>query len=1185
MPLAKGFLPKAFLAMKLTVFILLVACIQVSARVNAQNITYSNSNVSIEKVFREIRKQTKYEFLYNTAMLVDLPKVDVKFTNTPLNKALDRIFVNLPLTYTIMGKTIVVRKKAEKLEAKYETVMLTEVKGLVVDSANGSPLVGVTIKVRGGTMGAITDGKGEFSLNVPPNSVLEISYLGYKSKVISLEGRSSIKVLLASSATGLDQLVVVGYGVQKKETVTGAISSISGEELVKSPVANISNALAGRLPGLTAIQSSGKPGSDASSLYIRGVGTYTGKTSPLVMVDGVERENFNEIDPNNVESISVLKDASATAVYGVRGANGVILITTKRGELNQKPKVSLSAQTAISEFDNVPNFVNSYQYATLLNERSFENYWINHAKDADIKNWDDFLQKRTANWIDESDIHFTDEDLKYFQNAHKPTLSDGSKNPYYDPYFHPDKDWFNSLFKKYTTQSQVNANIRGGSERVRYFLSLGYLTQDGLLKTDFALFSDQMKYKKDRNNFRGNFDFDVTKDLTITINLATHFETISGLNLISDRGFWVKGIMWSRPYGSPGMIDGKFVLPYDNLNIQLNPMYSMVGADGRNFNVTKNSTLNSDIKITHKLDFITEGLSISAKGSYDSYFSSQTSGHYYPLLYGYRKNPNGDLLDPILTQMNEKTPPVRWGSGYNGKWRKFYVEASINYDQTFGKHHFTGLFLGNIEKRYDPTLAFDLPHAYEGLVGRFTYGYDDKYLLEYDMGYNGSENFPVGKRFGFLPAYSAGWVVSREPFFPKNNTISFLKIRGSVGKVGNDIIGDARYLYLPDTWEYAGSYKFGLLGNQRVVQGAREGIIGNPNVTWEIATKANIGVEFKMFNDHLSVTYDYFHEKRKNILSYRHTVPALVQATLPPYNLGKVENYGNEVEIKFNNHIRQFNYWVRGHIATNKNKILFMDEAIVPGLEYQAATGRPIGQYLHLEADGLYTSWGDLYDLDGKGDPILSQPVRALNKEGNPYENQNGDPVYVKDLGYAGVPLQPGNIKLIDQNEDGVIDNDDFIRIGKTEIPELTYGFSIGFNFKGFDFSTLFYGVSGVARYAMNQPHFEKLQSLWAVDYNRFSLERYNNGDRIDFPIAAYNQQASDNTFFLKNASYLRLKNAEVGYTLHPKFIGIESARFYINGNNLFTWSQNKIWGNPENLGYGGYPLIKTYNAGFNINF
>ncbi|RXF69773.1 TonB-dependent receptor [Arcticibacter tournemirensis] len=1178
-------LKKYLIIMKFTAILLVVSIVQTTAASFAQKVSINVNNAQVKDVLYELTKKTGYSFIADAALLEKLKPVTLRVKNEPLRNVLERCFDSEKFEFLFNESESVVIKSKTGTAA----LMQVRIRGKVTDE-QGEPLPGASVTIKGGARGTSTDLNGNFILtNVSSDAVLVVSFIGMQKQEIPVNGRTEIKVVLKNQSFSVEEVVIVGYGQQKKESVTGAISTIGTKDLVQSPVANISNALAGRLSGLTAIQTSGKPGDDKSTLYIRGIGTYTDQTSPLIMIDGVARTTYNEIDPNEIESISMLKDASATAVYGVRGANGVILITTKRGQ-EGAPKIAVSSQTAVSEFTREPKFVNSYEYATLQNEKSFQLYWINHAKDADVKTWNDFLKKRESNWTKEATLYYTPEQLLYYKNAHTPTLENGERNPYYSPYFYPDVNWTDQMFKNFAPQSQVNANISGGTEALKYFVSLGYLTQGGLFKTDYMKFSDEMDFRKKRYNVRGNFDFDVNKNFRISVDVGTQFVNISGMD--NDNFIWEKRILWSNPMSSPGIIDGKFVVPYSNPQASLNPLYEI--ANSNNYNLTDNSTLNSTIKLSHKLDFITNGLSVNAKGAYDSYFSSRSGGKFSPVYYGISPNPNGDVLDPIFSQLKEETPPERWSPWHNGKWRKIYGEFSLNYNRSFGDHAVSGLVLYNLERFYDPNLAYHLPKSYTGLATRFTYGYRSRYLAEFNMGYNGSENFPEGKRFGLLPAYSLGWVASNESFFPKNDLVSYLKVRGSVGKVGNDNIGGARYLYLPDVWTYGGSgypymdYAFGTIGDRNNVQGSQEGTLGNPNVTWETATKANIGFEAHFFRDKLSITYDHFSEKRVDILSYRGTVPAIVQASLPPYNLGEVKNWGNELEINFRTRAGKFDYWVKANIANNRNKIIFRDEAISDGLEYQATTGRPIGQGLYLQADGLYTSWADLYNIDTNGDPVLAEPVRALNQDGQPYTNAQGAPVYQKDLGYGGVAIQPGEVRLKDVNEDGVVNEKDLVRTGNTTIPKITYGISFGFNWKGFDFSTLLQGVGGVAKFAMSQRHFNKQESLFEVDLNRFTLERYNNGEKIDFPLAAYDHTGANNTYFLKNTSYMRLKNLEIGYTVKPEFlkrVGIRSARVYANGNNLTTWSPNEIWGDPENLAYIGYPLTRTYNLGLNINF
>lgn len=1172
----------------------IVFCIMAfSNTVTAQNVTLSKDNASIRAIFRDLYSQTKKQFVFTDKVLEGAKPVTIHVKNVELSQALDLCFKNQPFTYVLTGNAIVVQRREEKKPVNHTVanVLPTEISGRIVDTS-GKPVGNVSVLVKGTKQGVTADDNGVFALNkVGDNAVLVFAHVGYLSQEVAVDGRRSFNVVLKTLEDSLNSVIVsVGYGKQKKEFLTASVSSVSGSELVKAPVSNLSTALKGQLAGLVAIQSSGKPGSDGSTLNIRGIGTYTGQTAPLIMVDGVARDTYDDIDMNEVESVSILKDASATAVYGVRGANGVILINTKRGKLGL-PTISVTTQTAWNSFTNLKPFANSYQYATLINEQAMGNYWIKHANDPDIKTWDDFVTKRSNNWRSDGSLTFSDDDLKYFQNAHTPKLSNGQSNPWYDPYFHPDTDWKSMLFKKSTPTSQVNANMSGGTKFMKYFVSLGYLNQGGLFKTDYMTYSDKMQPTKQRYNLRGNFDFDVTNDFKVAVSIGTQFVTLTGMD--NDQYVWEKKILWSFPMSSPGMINGKYVLPLAaNGNDQYNPMYAMESETY--WNITNNSILNSSVNATYRLDKFVKGLSIRALGAYDSYFASRSYGRFIPLVYDIRSNPNGDRLNPILSQRNDASPPSINADFFLGKWRKLYMEGAINYDRSFGKHSISAMVLALREKKYDPTLQYDLPHAYEGITSRINYNFAGKYIVEYDMGYNGSENFPEGKRFGYFPSYSGAWILSNESFYPKNEIVNFVKLKGSYGQVGNDVIGGARFLYLPDTWQNAGGYTFGTLNNQRNIGGAGEATLGNPNVTWEVSKDMNLAVELHMFRSHLSLTYEYYKNNRSNILSYRGTVPDIVAASLPPYNIGRVRSWGHNLELSYKNNIGDFNFYIRGNAAIQKNKILYMDEAILPGLEYQASTGHPVGQQLLLQADGLYTSWSQLYSTDPNGNPILSQPVLAL-KNGKPYTNAQGNPVYVKDLGYGGRPLQPGDIKLEDINGDGVVDVKDQKRSGKTANPEFNFGTTFGFNYKGIDFSILFAGVSGVARGGMSEYHLDKQQAIYAVDLNRFSIDRYNSGQPIDFPIPSYDKNASGNnsnyagnTFFLINTSYIRLQNLSVGYTLSKAFmqkVGVKSTRIFVSGDNLHTWSSAKIWGDPENLGSIAYPLYKTFNIGLNLGF
>lgn len=1000
--------------------------------------------------------------------------------------------------------------------------------GKVTDETGG-PLIGTTVVVEGTMKSTSADENGNYRIDVPEGGrVLVFSCIGYQTRKIPIDGKTVINVQLQPDQKSLGEVLVVGYGVQKKMTVTGAVSSIGTKELLQSPAANISNMLVGRLPGLVAVQRSGEPGQDGSSLKIRGIGTLdAGKGSdPLIMVDGVERSNINQIDPNEIETINILKDASSTAVFGVRGANGVILITTRRGKIG-KPQLSFTSSVAAQKPTQLPKMLNSYEYATLKNEAL-----VNAGQQP----------------------YFTQDDLDKFKSGE-------------DPIFHPSIDWFKMMLRPYSTQSQHNLNISGGTELARYFISGGYFDQNGAYRyADYnPEFSANPKYK--RYNFRSNFDFDVTKMFTVKVNLAGQVEdqnypARSAADIFFD-------VLKANPFSSPGIVDGKMVTLDKAVN-GTNPLMTMLNAG---FQQIFKSNVNASVILGHKLDFVTPGLSARGTIAYDSWYQHSVSRSKNNITYLAVKDPAnaGNIL--YVPQGEETT--LGFSESY-GKNRKVYTELALDYTRAFGPHNVGGLLLYNQSKAYAPGLTYKVPNAYQGLVGRVTYNYKSRYLLEFNMGYNGSENFPEGKRFGWFPAYSAGWVASEEPFFPKNDWVTFLKIRGSYGEVGNDKISDifdggARFLYLPSTYGYSGGYNFGEVGSSyQWYGGSYEGQLGNPDVTWERAVKMNVGMELKLFNDRFSFTGDYFQEKRNNILAQRGAVPGIVGvSSLPAYNLGRVSNKGFEIEAGYNDQVGKLNYWVKANYSLARNKVLFKDEA-PKTYAYQNETGNPVGQYIGLIAEGLYNTWDEI------NDPKRPQSSYAAGSGG-----RDG--------------LQPGDIRYRDVNGDGIINDDDRMPMGYSQFPQIIYGFSFGGSYGGFDFSVLFQGADKASVYLSEMaawPFDTDWRNAMKIHLERWNEERYAAGEKITFPRlspspAGHNYQYS--SFWLKDASYLRLKNAEIGYTVRKGFldrIRVSSLRLYANGMNLLTWSSLKTYDPEAPAGRGQfYPQQKVFNAGLNLQF
>lgn len=1020
--------------------------------------------------------------------------------------------------------------------------------GVVLDSDGGEPLIGASVVVEGTTRGTITDVDGKFSIEVEIGDVLEFTYLGYDKVTHTVRNFKSLTITMSEDTQIMDEVVVVGFGVQKKETVTGAISSVNTKTLTQSSQANISNALVGRLPGLMSVQKSGEPGNDQSIVRIRGIGSFAGSydsdlQNPLVMVDGVEVDNYNNLDPNEIENVAILKDASATAVYGVRGANGVILITTKRGSV-QKPKLSVSTNFAINSFTNMREPMDAYNWAYQLNE---------------TRKYDGYL---TGNY----DPVYTDEELQKFK--------DGS-----DPVFYPNTNWVDMLFKDVSLQTQHNINLRGGTDRVKYFVSLGIFTQGGLYNNTDLVSDYDAQVRYDRYNFRTNFDFKVTNRLNVTLNVSDQMEFNNRPD--EDTGVILSYAFSHPPTSGPGVYNGMVIENLDGrYNYSRNPVTRLMINAGA-LKIYSNQ-LNVSVRPTYDLGFLTKGLSAHATVSYQQYNRHQT--RYYKEVQTYRAVKMEDGSASFLPQ---GTP-----SPYNitesfGQRSRIYFEAGLNYSREFGDHTLGGLLLYNQSKEFDPDLLYKIPSAYTGLVGRITYSYKDRYLAEFNAGYNGTENFAKGHRFGFFPAYSLGWVVSEEDFFPENKVVGFLKIRGSYGEVGNDKIGGQRFLYLPTAYTYYQGannnngnaiaannvYWFGTwyggTDYNYVEMTASEGKIGNPDLTWERAKKMNIGADIYFWDNKIHFTGDYFMERRDNILANRGTVPQIVGADLPAYNLGKMKNYGFDGELTYNDKVGDFSYWVKGLFTFARNEIIEMDE-VDRKYAYMQRTGKPFEQYFGLVAEGFYNTWEEVNDPN--------RPVSQWNNN----------------------KLQPGDVKYKDVNGDGIIDSYDMVPIGYTPFPEISYGFSFGGNWKNFDFSVLFTGAAHVSKIAS-----KKFQKGWhqdgsALDYLKdysWTQERFENGEEIRFPHVSSSTSQEHNyqnsTLWIRDSKYLRLKNVEVGYTFKANVLRklhIESARVYVNGTNLLTWCGLLPGEDPEVPSYDAnnyepYPLTRTVNMGLNINF
>ena len=719
-------------------FLLMMVLLLVPTMLSAQRgkVSLNLQNEEVSQFIRQVEKQTKYTFVYRNNVLQPKTKVTCVCKDWPLEKALAHVFSSLGIQYAFNNNTIVlVKGKVENAERKgtkptegknTDTTDKKKLSGILREE-NGEPIIGASVLVKGTKVGTVTNAEGEFSLDVPASGMLVISYMGFATREVPITSHSNLKITLnEDEAQNLNEVVVVGYGTQKKASVTGAIASVTTKDLVQTPQANISNMLVGKMPGLIAMQRSGAPGEDNSTLLIRGVSTFSDNTAPLVMIDGVERPNYNGLDPNEIESVSILKDASATAIYGVRGANGVILITTRKGQKG-KPHLSYSGNVAVQSPTALPHYLNSAQYCEMYNEA--------------LKN--DAYTKGTA-YVP----RFSDEDIKLYRDGN-------------DPIMHPNTDWVGTFLRKASLRTQHNFNISGGTDRVKYFISAGFFNQGGMYKYTKIDRDHDVNASDTRYNFRSNLDFNITQDFKAVVQLSTQINDIRTPGL-GNSNLW-KEISWATPLGTPGMVDGKLVRLENTIDDE-NPWQALLNNGYKN---TFANTINTTLRFEYDLSrLLLKGLSVHASTSYDSYYNSRRLSVKTMQTFVPKRDPN-DPTHIILVPQNEAGT---WGGGFEyDKNRKVYFETGIHFDRTFGKHQATALLLYNQSKYYAPNLAYHVPNAYQGIVGRVTYGYANRYLAEFNMGYNGTENFAAGRRFGFFPAVSAGWVVSEEPFFPKGN--------------------------------------------------------------------------------------------------------------------------------------------------------------------------------------------------------------------------------------------------------------------------------------------------------------------------------------------------------------------------------------------------------------------------------
>lgn len=1070
-----------------------------------------------------------------------------------------------------MFGTIQAEGKKDKNAEEYSVVETSQqaitITGQVVDNL-GDPLPGVNVAVKGLNTGTSTDIDGRYSVNVPyANAILVFSYVGFQPQEIPLVGKKILNVILVEDTKALEEVVVVGYSTQRKATITGSVATITTKDLKQSPTANLTNALAGRMPGLMANQfSGGEPGVDRSDIRIRGVGTY-GNKSPIMIVDGVERD-MSYLSAEEIETFTILKDASATAAYGVRGANGVIVVTTKRGKAQEKATVNFKASFGTNNPVKFPTYLGSADYATLYNEAVIN----------------------TNPGVDPSTLTlFSQESISNFRRA-KGDNSDGLGYNW---------DYFKYAFKP-GTQQDYSLSVRGGSDRARYFVMANYFNQSGNYRhTNLTQYDTQAVFQ--RYNFRANVDVDITKDFYMKVDLGARITDRNAPGTTASR---VVAIANTQPPYLPITVpdngnigNERFVInnPYGLLYGDPLHRFNMLGELSRTGYLNEKKTfLNGTFALAHKLDFITKGLKIEGVFSYDAeegrwirrVLETRSQGYaaygryatFQPSIGNdgsyYMNNPSYDGVYIKGNPWYDTDETIGNGFSQNPSQSKTYYQLKLDYNRKFGKHNVSAMALFNRSARTYNNLV---EYRYQGVSGRATYDYFNKYLAEVNVGYNGSENFAPGKRFGLFPALSLGWVISRESFMKNTQKwLDNLKVRASYGLVGSDMISDNnddRFAYL-QFYQSGSGYSFGTNEFGSGLSGLREGNFANPNLTWEKSRKFNVGVDASFLNERLTISVDYFFEHRYDIItslegSTKMGFPNVVGKPAPFVNSGIVDNQGVDFEISWNGRIgRHIRYYIKPNFTFARNTIKFMNE--IPFIdEYRKNTGKRIDENI------VY---------------VFERFVR---------DQEDAD--YLNRISYQPWgTLHPGDVVYKDLNKDGKIDSErDRMAMGFPRTPEIQFGIPMGISYKGIDFSVLFQGatnssilLNGAAVWDFPAYEQDQIGKVKPMHMNRWTPETAATAKHPRLTYGANdNNKNSNSSLFLYDASYVRLKNIELGYSLPRTFIkpaGLQNVRLYVQALNLFTIDNlSDVDVDPETRNGNGawYPIQRVFNFGIDVTY
>ena len=1106
-----------------------------------KTLSVSMSNSTLREVLKTIEKSSQFVFFYLDDAVNLERKVSIDSKNKNIEEILSELFEGTSCTYRISDRQIFISGKAPASTEQQQNKR--KISGRVTD-IKGEPLIGVNVTVDGDANGSITNMDGLYEIFVTKKSVvLKFTYIGFKTSEIRTNASTNIyDVTLEEQVNELEETVIVGYGTQRKISNIGAQSSMKMED-IKTPSASLTTTLAGRLAGVVAVQRTGEPGKDAADIWIRGIST-PNTSSPLVLVDGVER-SFNDIDPEDIESLTTLKDASATAVYGVRGANGVILIKTKPGKVG-KPTVSADYYESFTRFTKMVDLADGITYMNAANE-AMRNDGIA---------------------------------TKYTEDQIRNTIAGK------DPYLYPNVDWLKEIFNDWGHNRRVNVNVRGGSEKVAYYASVSYFNETGMTVTDKNIDTYDSKMKYSRYNFTTNLNIDVTPTTKVEIGAQGYlgegnYPAISSADLYN-------AAMSISPVDYPKMffVNGEAFVPGTSTNNNFNNPYSQATRRGYD-NLTKNQ-IYSNLRVTQDLDMLTKGLKLTAMYAFDVYneihvHQDRAESTYNFLDTSVPYDMNGQ---PILQRIYEGSNVLSYTQETSGN-KKTYLEASLNYDRTFNDdHRVSALFLFNQQSKLlypKGTLEDAIPYRMMGIAGRATYSWKDRYFAEFNIGYNGAENFSPKHRFGTFPAFGVGWVVSNEKFWqPLSKAVSFLKIRYTDGKVGNSEVSDRRFMYLDQMKENGDyGYKFGPNGTK---WSGYETVNMAVDLIWEESRKQDLGIDLKLFNDDLSIVFDLFKERRENILLKReHSIPSFLgYNTSAPYgNIGIIENKGFDGTIEYNKRINKD--WVialRGNVTFNKDKWI-QGELPEQKYEWMNQYGHNINGVKGYVAEGLFTQ-AEIDDMARW--ESLSDANKAITPK--PFASQFGT-------------VKAGDIKYKDLNNDGQIDAYDQTYISRGDVPTTVYGFGFTVGWKDLSVGMMFQGVAGAER-VLNGSSVNPFNggggsgNLYSNIGDRWTEE--NPDQNAFYPRLSYGSETTSNinnfqksTWWVRNMNFLRLKTLQISYNLPKPWVNkvhLKNAAVYVMGTNLFTLSRFKLWDPELNTDNGAsYPNTTSYSVGINFTF